>query len=93
MIKIRANQKYLTGAETAAVFKHICCLAEVAIQEFVSHSNSVGSSPIGNILTSQIELRGVDMGNPMWGMHSVAETACVDDHFYATKAFTQFFSL
>ena len=54
---------------------------------------SVGGSTIGNILTSKIDSRGVDMGNPMWGMHSVRETACVDDHFYAIKAFTKFFEL
>ncbi len=93
VIKIHANQKYLTDADSAAVFKQICRLADVPFQEFVNHSDAVGGSTLGNILTSQIELRGVDMGNPMWGMHSVAETACVDDHFYATKAFTQFFSL
>lgn len=93
VIKIHANQKYLTDADSSAVFKQICKLAGVPCQEFVNHSDAVGGSTLGNILTSQIELRGVDMGNPMWGMHSVSETGHVDDHYYAVKAFTKFFEL
>ncbi len=93
VIKINANQKYLTDADSAAVFKNICALADVPCQEFVNHSDSPGGSTLGNILTSQLDLRGVDMGNPMWGMHSVRETASVDDHFYAIKTFTKFFDL
>jgi aspartyl aminopeptidase len=63
------------------------------VQQFVNHSDIAGGSTLGNILTSQIELRGVDMGNPMWGMHSVRETAAVADHYYTTKAFTKFFEV
>ncbi|MGL4292474.1 MAG: M18 family aminopeptidase [Bacteroidales bacterium] len=93
VIKIHANQKYLTDADSAAVFKTICQLADVPVQEFVNHSDMVGGSTLGNILTSQLEMRGVDMGNPMWGMHSVRETAAVADHIYAIKAFTKFFEV
>lgn len=93
VIKINANQKYLTDADSAAVFKTICELAGVPVQQFVNHSDMAGGSTLGNILTSQLELRGVDMGNPMWGMHSVRETAAVADHYYAIKAFTKFFEI
>ncbi|MEG1587037.1 MAG: M18 family aminopeptidase [Bacteroidales bacterium] len=93
VIKIHANQKYLTDADSAAVFKTICQLAGVPVQQFVNHSDMAGGSTLGNILTSQLEMRGVDMGNPMWGMHSVRETASVADHTYAIKAFTKFFEI
>jgi aspartyl aminopeptidase len=93
VVKFNANQKYLTDADSAAVFKTICELAGVPVQQFVNHSDIAGGSTLGNILTSQIELRGVDMGNPMWGMHSVRETAAVADHYYTTKAFTKFFEV
>lgn len=93
VIKIHANQKYLTDADSAAVFKTICNLAGVPVQQFVNHSDMAGGSTLGNILTSQLEMRGVDMGNPMWGMHSVRETAAVADHWYAIKAFTKFFEI
>ena len=51
-----------------------------------------GGSTLGNILTSQIPLRGVDMGAPLWAMHSACETASTDDHVYCIRAFRQFFS-
>ena len=93
VIKINANQKYVTDAESAAVFAEICRKAGVPCQYFVNHSDSPGGSTLGNILTSQLPMRGVDMGNPMWGMHSVRETACVADQKYVCKAFAEFFNL
>lgn len=93
VIKINANQKYVTDAESAAVFAEVCRLAGVPCQYFVNHSDSAGGSTLGNILTAQLPMRGVDMGNPMWGMHSVRETALVQDQEYVCRAFTKFFNL
>ena len=93
VIKIHANQKYLSDADSSSVFESICKLADVPCQKFVNHSDMVGGSTLGNILTSQMEMRGVDIGNPMWGMHSIRETAGVKDHFYAVKAFSKFLEL
>lgn len=92
VIKINANCKYMTDADSAAVFKTICDEAEVPCQYFVNHSDVAGGSTLGNILTSQIDLRGVDMGNALWAMHSVRETASVADHVYAIRAFTRFYN-
>lgn len=93
VIKINANCKYMSDADSAAVFAEICRLANVPVQYFVNHSDVAGGSTLGNILTSQIDLRGVDMGAAIWAMHSVRETASAADHDYITKAFTQFYSL
>jgi aspartyl aminopeptidase len=92
VIKINANCKYMTDADSAAVFASICEKAGVPVQYFVNHSDVAGGSTLGNILTSQIPLRGVDMGAAVWAMHSARETASVRDHEYTIKAFTQFFS-
>ena len=93
VIKINANQKYITDADSSAVFKQMCQRANVPCQTFVNHSDVLGGSTLGNILTGQLEMRGVDIGNPMWSMHSVRETATVIDHIYMTKALTTFFNL
>lgn len=90
VIKINANCKYMTDAATAAVFAEICREAGVPVQYFVNHSDVAGGSTLGNILTSQIPLRGVDMGAAMWAMHSARETASLRDHEYITRAFTHF---
>ena len=93
VIKINANQKYVTDAQSAAVFAEICRGAGVPVQYFVNHSDSPGGSTLGNILTSQMPMKGVDMGNPMWAMHSCRETICAKDQEYVCKAFTHFFNL
>lgn len=92
-VKINANCKYMTDADGAAVFHALCNNAGVKMQYFVNHSDVAGGSTLGNILTSQMELRGVDMGAPIWAMHSARETASVADHEAIVKVFSQFFSL
>ena len=93
VIKINANQKYVTDGDSAAVFKTICRMADVPFQTFVNHSDMAGGSTLGNILLTQMEMRGVDIGNPMWAMHSVRETAGVQDQAYVIKAFTTFYNI
>ncbi len=92
VIKVNANCKYMTDADSSAVFKVICEEAGVPVQMFVNHSDVAGGSTLGNILTSQIPLRGVDMGAPQWAMHSCRETAAVADHLYIIRAFTRFYT-
>ncbi len=93
VIKINANCKYMTDAESAAVFKTVCEEAGVPYQYFVNHSDVAGGSTLGNILTSQLELRGVDMGAAQWAMHSARETSSTRDHAYIIEAFRTFYQI
>jgi len=93
VIKINANCKYMTDADSAAVFHSICDRANVPCQYFVNHSDVAGGSTLGNKLTAQVPLRGVDMGAPQWAMHSCRETAAVIDHEYIVRAFTEFYNI
>ena len=93
VIKFNAAQKYASDADSAAVFAEICRQAGVPCQKFVNHSEIAGGSTLGNILAASIPLRGVDMGNPIWAMHSVRETGAVADHEYCVKAFTKFYEV
>lgn len=92
VIKINANGKYMTDAESANIFASVCSEAGVPVQYFVNHSDTPGGSTLGNILTSQIDLRGVDMGAAQWAMHSCRETAGTADIDYTIRAFTRFFA-
>ncbi len=93
VIKINANCKYMTDADSAAVYRSICEEAGVNVQYFVNHSDVAGGSTLGNILTSQIPLRGVDMGAPLWAMHSVRETAAAADHTATIASFRKFYTI
>ncbi len=91
VVKINANCKYMTDADGAAVFRVLCEEAGVKCQYFVNHSDVAGGSTLGNILTGQLDLRGVDMGAAIWAMHSAAETASVADHLSVISVFRHFF--
>nr|WP_319398868.1 M18 family aminopeptidase [uncultured Carboxylicivirga sp.] len=93
VIKIHANQKYTTDGESAAIFKDICSKADVPYQKFTNRSDMVGGSTLGNISTGKLDIRTVDIGNPMLAMHSVRELAGVKDHQYITKVFETFFKM
>lgn len=90
VIKINSNCKYMTDSEGAAVFKILCENAGVKYQMFVNHSDVAGGSTLGNILTSQLDFKGVDIGSAIWAMHSAVETAGVSDHEDMVKVFKEF---
>lgn len=92
VIKINANCKYMTDAHSSAIFRSLCEEAGSPYQYFVNHSDVAGGSTLGNILTSQMDIEGVDVGNPILAMHSVRETGSADDHNNMVKTFIHFFS-
>jgi aspartyl aminopeptidase len=91
VIKINANQKYTTDSDSSAVFEMLCRKAGVPVQKYVNHSDVVGGSTLGGISSAQIDLRSVDIGNPMLAMHSIRELAGVDDHYFLLQAYAEFF--
>ncbi|MDE5842972.1 MAG: M18 family aminopeptidase [Muribaculaceae bacterium] len=93
VVKINANCKYMTDSRGDAIFRALCERAGVKCQYFVNHGDVAGGSTLGNILTSQLDLAGVDMGCAIWAMHSACETAGVSDHLDTIKVFSEFFAL
>lgn len=91
VIKYNAGQKYLSDAIGSSVFMQACKKVGVPYQTFVNHSDVAGGSTLGNILSESFPVKGVDMGNPIWAMHSARETASIDDHINCIKAFTEFY--
>lgn len=93
VIKHSANQKYITDADSRAVFTEICKLAGEKFQEFVNRSDKLGGSTIGPITSSQMDIRGLDIGNPILAMHSVRELGHVDDQFGLYKILKEYYKL
>lgn len=93
IIKINANCKYMTDARSAAIFSELCKKAGVPCQTFVNHSDVAGGSTLGNILTGQMDIAGVDVGNPIWAMHSACETGAAIDQSYMIRVFKTFYCL
>lgn len=91
VIKVNANQRYSTTSGSDALFAECCELAGVPYQKY-SHRNDLGcGSTIGPMASSRLGIHCVDVGNPLWAMHSIRESAGVWDHHYLIRAMYQFF--
>lgn len=90
-IKYAANQSYTSDAESASVFKQFAEKAGAKVQAFLNRSDVRGGSTIGPISSTQLDIKSVDIGNPILAMHSVREFGSVEDHYNLYKIFTEFF--
>lgn len=92
VIKTNANQRYATDAESEAYFIALCEQADVPWQQY-SHRTDLGcGSTIGPIISARLGIKAVDVGNPMWAMHSARESAGTLDHGMMIKVLKQFFA-
>lgn len=91
VIKSNANQRYSTGADTAARFLALCERAGVPCQQYVHRTDLGCGSTIGPIVAARLGIASVDVGSPMWAMHSIRESAGVLDHHYLVAAFGEAF--
>lgn len=93
VIKISANQRYTSDSESIAVCKELCNIVDIPYQIFVNRSDQRGGSTIGPLSASQLDIRSVDIGNPLLAMHSIRELAGSCDHLYIKKLFDIFFGI
>ncbi len=79
-IKEACAQSYATDSEAIGIVQQICEQEGIAYQKFVNHSDSVGGGTLGAISSAMLPVRTVDMGVPIWAMHSARETMGVKDY-------------
>ncbi len=92
VIKSNANQRYSTNAETAARFMALCDKAGVPCQQYAHRTDLGCGSTIGPIVAARLGIPSVDVGSPMWAMHSIRESAGVLDHGYMIAALSAAFA-
>jgi len=92
VIKVNTNHRYSTESVSQAMFVDWCEQAGVPYQKY-SHRNDLAcGSTIGPITSAKLGIRSVDVGNPLWAMHSIRESAGVLDHGYMIRAMKRFFA-
>ena len=92
VIKSNANQRYSTTGETAARFMALCARAGVPCQQYAHRTDLGCGSTIGPIVAARLGIPSVDVGSPMWAMHSIRESAGVLDHGYMIAALSEAFA-
>lgn len=92
-IKESCSQSYATDSEAIAIVQQICEKEGIAYQKFVNHSDSVGGGTIGAISSAMLPIRTVDMGVPLFAMHSSRETMGVKDYESLVDFMTAYYRL
>ena len=92
VIKTNSNQRYSTDADTAARFINLCERAGVPFQHYTHRTDLGCGSTIGPIIASRLGVASVDVGSPMWAMHSLRESAGVLDVSYMIAVMKAAFS-
>jgi aspartyl aminopeptidase len=90
VLKIHNEWRYVTDSESCAIWRAICADAGVPLQEFVNRTDLRCGSTIGPITAADLGMRGIDVGGPMWGMHSIRETGGSADQPLMIRAMTRF---
>lgn len=91
VIKLNANHRYASTAKSAAAFHDLCAAVGVSCQRFLVRSDMPCGSTVGPIVAANMGIEVVDIGNPMWAMHSARETAGVCDHRELIKVLTHYY--
>lgn len=90
-IKSCANKSYGTDSESTAVFIQLAQKAQIPVQRFFNRSDQITGKALGPIVSKYFPVRSVDVGVPIWAMHSSREVMGVKDLEDSCKVFKTFF--
>ncbi|KAG7900488.1 hypothetical protein KL905_004404 [Ogataea polymorpha] len=91
VIKVNANQRYVTNSPGIVLLKKVADLAKVPLQLFVVRNDSPCGSTIGPMVSAKLGVRTLDLGNPQLSMHSIRETCGSHDVEKLVALFENFF--
>ncbi len=94
VIKFDADQGYATNSDTAAFVRWLARQGEpIPLQSFVMRADMRCGSTIGPITATNSGIRTVDIGNAQFAMHSIRETAGVQDVTHMTNLLSRFYGV
>lgn len=91
VIKVNANHRYATNSVSEALFASWCEAVNVRYQKYAHRTDLPCGSTIGPLTSARLGINTVDVGNPMWAMHSIRESAGVEDHVAMIDVMKWFF--
>ena len=92
VIKHNASRRYATDAVSEALFSELCKERGVKLQHYYNRADLPGGSTLGSIASTKAPMPTVDIGAPQLAMHSILETASVEDFYSMKEAFVAVYS-
>lgn len=92
VLKFNPNGRYVTNGQSAAWFASLCNDLGLNLQRFAMRADMPCGSTVGPTTSAALGIQGVDVGNPLWAMHSVRETGGLSDQKDMIKLLTHYFS-
>ena len=80
VLKINESKRYGTNGKTEAYLRYLCRQHDLPLQTYHHRYDLPCGSTVGPILAGKLNIITADLGNPLWGMHSIRETSGVKDH-------------
>jgi aspartyl aminopeptidase len=90
-IKINSNHRYASTASSNQRFIRLCNEAKVEYQKFMVRSDMPCGSTVGPRVSALLGIPTIDIGNPMWAMHSVREVCGTKDHIDLIKVLNKYY--
>ena len=91
VIKLSANFRYATTATSAGRFINLCNKVAVPYQKMANRSDIPSGSTIGPTSSASLGINTIDVGNPMFAMHSIRESQGTLDHYYMIQIINEFY--
>ena len=84
-LKLNAQLRYATTVLGEAFFHQVAAQADVPTQVFEVRSDMPCGGTIGPVTAAALGIPAIDLGIPIWAMHSLRETASIADVAYLTR--------
>lgn len=90
VFKKNVSFKYATTGYMASHYRHLCDLAGIMVQDFTNRADMPCGSTVGPCLSAALGIDTLDVGVPLWAMHSSRETLAGKDLLELIKFFQLF---
>jgi len=92
VIKSNARMRYATDSISNSRFALLCRQVDVPHQVFAGRCDIPCGSTVGPLISTQLGVSTIDVGNPQLSMHSAREMAGSEDHSMMIKVFSELFA-
>lgn len=91
VLKINSQKRYASDVLSGAKFRLLCEKNGIPYQAFVSRNDMPCGSTVGPAVSASLGIPTVDIGEPMFSMHSAREMTAASDHESMVRLVTAFY--